>query len=125
MISIPVVNGILALPLPPESRRGRQWFLRYMGSVPWATETAPSRPGVGIPVPSWAAVGVPVSFGAEFYSRAGKRTVLRYYGVITEVTPDRLVILPAESAEEACEATHGPGAQSVPPPDPWDDDPLA
>ncbi len=43
-------------------------------------------------VPEWLAIGVPVEFGADYYTCAGRRDAHRWYGVVTRVTEEEITV---------------------------------
>lgn len=49
----------------------------------------------------WMIAGVPVEFGADYYSGRGRKSPNRWYGLIIDRTPDILYMVKAENGPDA------------------------
>lgn len=111
----PIEAGALTkVPVYEEHARGKNWFAKIS-----ADPTAPgglSRTFATVAkgkyfylVPAWCIPGVAVEFGADYYSRGGKKTISRWYGVIRARTEDTLTIERTPNHEAAIAASKAAG----------------
>ena len=107
-IKLKVENkALLDSPVWESHKRGRNWFavIKLNPKAPNGIERKffPKAHGeYYYIITEEAKPGVPVEFGADYYTNAGHLNPCRWYGVITEVTPDYIELIPCKSAREAC-----------------------
>ncbi len=102
---------LLQAPVWDDTRRGINW-LAVIGADPGkpgglSRRFMPRGRGICLYQVEQLAPGDPVEFGADHVSGSGRRTYLRWYGVVTRIDEDRVAILPMEDANCAlCRAAY-------------------
>ena len=106
-----VLNGaLLEVPVWEDSHRAKNWaaIVEVNGTAPGGLQRSWFNRGRGPAiyiVPPHLEVGDVVEFGADYVRYSGRRDTTRWYGVVTEISVDRLLIRPYPSARDALLAT--------------------
>jgi len=93
-------------PVWEEHKRGKNWLAKIGidPSAPGGLARDFARRANGdffYLVPDWATPGVPIEFGADYYSTRGSKNSNRVYAIITEIHDDHWVIEKTKTAREA------------------------
>lgn len=102
------MGAMVEAPIFETHRRGRNWMatINENPRAPWGIERKfiPRGKGRFLYIVGESLVGSPIEFGADYFSGSGNRTPKRWFGVVREVTPDKIVIEEFSSPQEAINA---------------------
>lgn len=98
-------NALVEVPCFESHQRGKNW-LAVISSDPSAPgglhrEFQPRGHGGYYYLVSGLKVGQPIEFGADYYSGSGRKSSLRFYGVITALTEQSLSVEKTDTGKQA------------------------
>lgn len=98
-------GALLEVPIWEDHKRGKNWaaVIALSPTAPGGLERKflPRAHGDYYYVITDLRVGDPVEFGADYYTGGGNREPHRWYGVVTEITPEYVEIAQCKSGREA------------------------
>jgi hypothetical protein len=106
-VAYPVKLGAMTrVPIYEDHPRGRNWLakIRPSPTAPGGLEREFVPRGKGkyiYMVEDHLSIGDAVEFGADYYSGSGRRSAKRWYGVVASVMPDKIFLVPQDTADEA------------------------